>query len=346
MRPLLEPFFEEQLEFRFETGASSRNVFIGGTEFLAVKVLKDDPGAYTEEFNRWLSDFIDKQMEVLDEILQLHANRQRFDDLCNRAQAGNVAPLVGSGMSVPSGKKMWSAFLEHLRTNSKLPKAKLKAMLAKGQYEEAAEALFSNMPKEYFDKAIEHDLRLEKGKRVQGAVRLLPGLFPSMVLTTNFDDVLERRYDECGTAFKRTYAGTEIGQYRRDGSGSVLLKLHGDCYKPETRVLRTAEYEAAYGIKGTLRGELSKVYESKSLLCLGCSLAEDRTMALIHNVAKRDKNMPLHFAFMQLPETEAKRVKREHFLTERKIFTIWYKGDHDECITALLVGMLRELKKL
>lgn len=348
MRPLLEPLFEEQVSFSLENGAPiNGSIFIGETEFLPVETLKDDSEAYTEEFNRWLSEtFIPEQQRVLDAILPLHGNRKRFADLCARAEAGNVAPLVGSGMSVPSGKKTWTAFLERLQKDSTLSAPDLKAMLDKGQYEEAAEALYNGMTARLFDKAIEHELRLEKDERANGAVRLLPGLFPSIVLTTNFDDVLERRYTECRSGFDRIHAGKDIGNYRRDGKGSVLLKLHGDCYRPETRVLRTAEYEAAYGHHGTLRGELVKIYESKSLLCLGCSLAEDRTMALIHEVATKDTNMPMNFAFMPLLKDETRRVAREHFLTNRNIFPIWYDGDHDECIMALLVGMLRALKKL
>jgi hypothetical protein len=348
MRPLLESIFEEQIEFRLKSGVPiDGSVYIGETEFLPVETLKDDSDAYSTEFSRWLSDeFIPAQEAALEAILKINTNKQRFADLCTRCAAGNVAPLVGSGMSVPCGKKMWSAFLERLRQDSTLAKADLDAMLAKGLYEEAAEAVAAAMPGRLFDKTIEHELRLEQDDQVFGAVRLLPGLFPLLALTTNLDDVLERRYTECGGGFKRIHAGKEIGQYRRDGDGPALLKLHGDCYRAETRVLRKAEYEAAYGPAGELRAELAKVYETKSLLCIGCSLAEDRTMALIHEVAKRDNKMPMHFAFMPLPKDDATRVARDHFLAERNIFTIWYDGDHDECLTTLLFGMLRRLGKV
>ena len=41
-----------------------------------------------------------------------------------------------------------------------------------------------------------------------------------------------------------------------------------------------------------------------------------------------------------------KIVGREHFLTERNIFPIWYDGDHNTDIEALLVGLIDDLKKL
>lgn len=348
MRPLLESMFEEQLGFSDGNDVELVDgVYIGETELVPVRSLRQDPTAYDAEFNRWLAmTYLPDQKLVLDTILSLHYNAKRFADLCTLAKANNVVPFIGSGMSVPCGKRAWSAFLRQLRTQSTLPEATLEDMLAKGQYEDAADAVAKAMPPQLFDNLIEHELRLEPTDPVRGAVRLLPGVFGSLVITTNLDDVLERRYDECVSPFKKVYSGVAICNYRKDGAGRVLLKLHGDCRDAMTRVLGKAEYNAAYGATGTVREELAIVYRNKSLLCLGCSLADDRTVALMREVAAADKNSPKHFALCKVPPDEAERLRREHFLTERNIFPVWYADDHDECIEAVLVGMLREMKKL
>jgi len=39
-------------------------------------------------------------------------------------------------------------------------------------------------------------------------------------------------------------------------------------------------------------------------------------------------------------------VEREHFLTERNIFPIWYDGDHSTDVEALLVALMDDLGKL
>lgn len=348
MRPLLESIFEEQLGFSDRGGDPLDNgVFIGDTELFAVETLRDDKDAYTAEFNRWLSEtYIPEQTNRLKPILAMHYNAKRFADLCSLAQSNYVVPFVGSGMSVPCGKKAWSAFLRQLRTQSTLLEATLEDLLTRGQYEDAADAVAKAMPAQLFDNLIEHELRLEPTDPVRGAVRLLPGVFESLVVTTNLDDVLERRFDECGVPFNKVYAGAAICNHRKDGAARSLLKLHGDCRDAKTRVLGTAEYDAAYGPKGAVREELANVYRNKSLLCLGCSLADDRTVGLMREVAAADKNNPKHYALCKVPGDETERVKREHFLTERNIFPIWYADDHDECIEAVLVGMLREMKKL
>jgi hypothetical protein len=68
-------------------------------------------------------------------------------------------------------------------------------------------------------------------------------------------------------------------------------------------------------------------------------------MALLKEVADADKNMPRHYAFLQRPKA-SKIVEREHFLTERNIFPIWYDGDHSTDVEALLVGLMEDLNKL
>ena len=69
-------------------------------------------------------------------------------------------------------------------------------------------------------------------------------------------------------------------------------------------------------------------------------------MTLLKEIADSDRSMPRHYALLERPRTPKKTVEREHFLTERNIFPIWYDGDHDTDIEALLVGLMELLKKL
>lgn len=68
-------------------------------------------------------------------------------------------------------------------------------------------------------------------------------------------------------------------------------------------------------------------------------------MVLLKEIADSDRNMPRHYAFLKMPESPNKMRMREHFLSERNIFPIWYDGEHDADIEALLVGLMEELNK-
>jgi hypothetical protein len=106
-------FFEEQIQFRLADGTEIEGgVFIGSTEFLPVEILREDPNAYREEFNLWLDDvWKPEQQQRRNDILTLHANKKRYADLLEAVGRQQVVPIIGSGMSVPSGLPTWSDLL-------------------------------------------------------------------------------------------------------------------------------------------------------------------------------------------------------------------------------------------
>jgi len=274
-------------------------------------------------------------------------NEQRFHDLCNALENEQVIPFIGSGMSVPSGLPSWPEFLRLLRCHSRMTEDDLETLLKDSFFEEAVEQIEQSMPARLFNERIEHDLQVDISKSINGAIRFLPELFDKLILTTNLDELLERLYLERNKCFQHVLAGDGIGDYRmlKATSRHVLLKLHGNSKKSEGRILSKAENDRAYLSRSVVRDELELIYKTNSLLCLGCSLGPDRIMSVLAEVAKIDKRMPRHYAFLHMPD-DGSLLIREHFLAESGIFPIWYKGDHDECIQSLFVGMLQHLGKL
>ncbi len=317
---------------------------IGETPFSPADLLRLDKTAYEAGYKAWLdNDWLVRQASKLDEILVYGSNRNRFKELCAAVAQDYVVPFIGSGMSRPSGIPLWSEFLRNVCKNSTMPQENLETLLANYQFEESAEKLMASMPKDLFDEKVEHELQIYGDSNLDGPVRFLPALFSELVITTNLDNVLERVYEEQDRSFEGTLFGEQVAYYRRDRavSKSLLLKLHGDYRRREGRVLTTSEYDSAYAKSvGTVAEELSLIYRTRPLLCLGCSLGSDRTVELIGEAAKVDGSIPKHFAFLPSLEAEGELMEREHFLVERRIFPIWYKGDHDACITALLVGLM------
>lgn len=285
--------------------------------------------------------YIDPEVR-LSRILEISSNRNRFKDVCVAFKNGRLIPLVGSGMSAASGLKTWSDFLRSICHQSTMNKADLENLLSRSCFEEAVEYLSKTMPDKLFDEQIEHELRIDNPNNIKGPISFLPKLFEKDIMTTNLDDLLEVLYATNNCRFDNVLSGTEVGDYRRvkGMAGRVLLKFHGDCRRRNGRVLSKSEYEQAYGDESPVKEELSLIYLTNSLLCLGCSLGPDRTVTLIEEVVKSKRTIPRHYAFLQLPERENVLREREHFLTERGIFPIWYPNDnHDENIMALFLGM-------
>lgn len=343
MHEALKFFFEEQIEFRLEDGTTiDGSVFIGDTEFLPVETLREDIAAYRTELGVWLNEvWAPRQKELRNQILGLHANAKRYADLCDAVERRQVVPLIGSGMSAPSGLPTWSELLRGIRAFTKIAPNKLEALLEASAFEEAADMIAGGTNPNLLNERIEHDLRIDDPDVIDGAVRLLPAIFPDLVITTNLDDLLERHYDRCGAGFEHVLSGGELARYRqlKTPKKRFLLKLHGDCRRSDTRILLKPEYDVAYAPGSVTREELTLLYRTNHLLFMGCSLGADRTVELVADVAKNDKHMPKHYAFLSLPNSDGVRVDRENFLTARGIYPIWYDGAHDESIRALLAGL-------
>lgn len=338
----LHPVFEEQLTV--EHDPYTNKITIGATPFSANEVLKGDSDAYRDEFSRWFDDiWLPEKLDLLDQILNIPGNRKRYEDVCSTLSSGDLVPLVGSGMSEPSGLPLWSDFLGKIRKYSSLSEEELEEFFAESRYEEAAEAIAESMPYRLFEERVEHDLRFGDADVVRGSISFLPILFDRLVITTNLDNLLEHLYHKHNLPFTEVLTGRNIQSYRRlkAQSDRILLKLHGDCKSKEDRILSVAEYEESYASGAPLFEELSGIYRNQSVLCLGCSMNGDRTVKLLGQVAELDEGIPKHFAFLRHPGDEAALLEREHFLTACDVFPIWFKGDHDESISALLVGLAR-----
>ncbi len=308
------------------------------------------PAAYNQAFSDWIWDeWIPTRRDRKDTLLKLGANATRFNDLKQMIASGRSIPFVGSGMSCSTGMPTWGKFLRDTCKQTKgFTVKELDTFLASGDFEGAASGIFGGMPSQLFNERFEGNFTLKSSQVIGGPVQLLPYLFDSTVITTNFDGILEFVYGSAEKPFQVTLYGMSIADFRKKVTlGSrCLLKLHGDYAASYGRVLLKGEYDDFYCDGCSGRIELSHIFRGGGLLFLGCSLLQDRTMALLKEIADNDENMPRHYAFLPKPPSNKKVIDREHFLAQRNVFPIWYDGAHDTDIESFLVGLMEDLKKL
>jgi hypothetical protein len=102
---------------------------------------------------------------------------------------------------------------------------------------------------------------------------------------------------------------------------------------------------AAYGINGIdLSLPLPKLLEfhftSNSLLFLGCSLNNDRTVETFKKIKKQaradGKTLPIHYSIEQAPETEAEISVRNNELLKMGVAPIWFQPKQFDTIVEIL----------
>jgi hypothetical protein len=343
-------FLRPQFESAIEPFVEGDVVQVGRFAYTGADILKlAGEDAYKQAFGDWVwEEWVPTRRERKDELLKLNSNERRFNELKKMIVSGGAIPFVGSGMSAPTGMPTWGRFLRDTCKRTKgFTVTQLEACLTAGNFEEAASRIFGAMPPQLFNECFESNFTVKPSRTIDGAVRLLPLLFESIVITTNFDGILEDVYTEGDKTFQAILHGMDVGDFRKKTvlGSRCLLKLHGNYNATHGRVLLKDEYDGFYKPTCPGREELSLIFRRGGLVFLGCSLWQDRTMALLKEVADADKNMPRHYAFLQRPKA-SKIVEREHFLTERNIFPIWYDGDHSTDVEALLVGLMEDLNKL
>ncbi|AKB24823.1 hypothetical protein MSMTP_1354 [Methanosarcina sp. MTP4] len=334
----LKPKFNEELAA--EINPKNGKVKVAGYSCTPDVFLKEmDPTSYDAAFSDWLEQRKEMCLAKADEILELHDNRPRFNRLRESYRRGAVIPFIGAGMSVPCGYSGWTKFLNNLRNETRVSEECLSTLLSEGKYEEAAQTLADDMPAGSFDEAIENAFGDDKD--LEGPIQLLPYIFDTSVITTNFDDVIKRCYEATDSYFLEILLGTdacELPRYLGKGN-KVLVKLHGKANSGRHRVLTYLEYEKHYGTPPRIQNVIEAISTKTTLLFLGCSLGVDRTIqTLTQLVEDRGHDIiPRHYAFLSISEEED-RLRRRDELVKANIFPIWYHADegHDECIEALL----------
>lgn len=217
---------------------------------------------------------------------QFRGNLALFEELKRSCQRGFVIPFVGAGMSVSAGCLEWKEYLLSLCVDARLDPDPMRTRLeASSDYEGVMNDLVGALGENRFNLNFERDFATPEN--ITGAVTLLPKLFDNSAITTNFDRVLEKVYENASRAFveKVTGRGRANAFFRAIPAGDrYLLKLHGNLDSAAERVLNRAEYDAAYGNDGNIHLDfplpklLKRLFTSYSFLFLGCSLSADRTV--------------------------------------------------------------------
>ena len=168
------------------------------------------------------------------------SNGGYLDDLKDRLtgpQPMPLLPFVGAGLSVPMDFPSWGQFLENLAAEcSKTDE--IEALLGEGESEEAAEIAEEALSPTVFTNRVAHTFGKRKSEQceLKGPVLLLPKIAGGAVVTTNFDRILERVFQDAGVPFEHVAWGSQVRQIGKAVAENepFLLKIHGDAEETTT----------------------------------------------------------------------------------------------------------------
>lgn len=202
--------------------------------------------------------------------------------------------------------------------------------------------------------------------------RFFPKLFSDILITTNYDKVLEKcypsifsysymdlneKYNESEKSWLFRAVEAKLGgEDRVKASVTVpdipmLLKVHGSIEQIRSIALSREQYERAYS--GEMPFLLQEICQKSTLIFMGCGLREDRTLDEMKKL-NQDKKMH-HFAFYSVSDKEEIGKKEKELEENYGIYPIFYdeedvkelfeeeRGDkyHEYCLGLLLENLLR-----
>jgi hypothetical protein len=298
------------------------------------------PEALSAVFEDWVEERREELIVQADSILNQFSLGDRFQALIETFKRGAVVPFVGAGLSMPSKYPGWTDFLRKQRLETDIEEPVFERLLAAGEYEEAAEVLAVKLGAG-FNEAVHNAFGVTR--KIYGCVQYVPYVFKTAAITTNFDDVLKRCYENAKTPFAETIPGDRARELPRimAAGTKVLVKLHGTATSGVGRILTKTEYDAHYGSKDGLEKAIATVC-GRTLLFMGCSLSVDRTLRVMKKIVDKQghDNVAWHYAFVEDPGADATRNERRTQLLGCNIYPIWYPaGEHDSSTEAFLAKL-------
>jgi len=218
-------------------------------------------------------------------------------DLRESLGRGEVAAFVGAGLSAGAGLPGWYGLVSELAGRIHHPMPPREWITAEALID-AAQA--------YINQEGLHSLvmflkrRLDTtGKAPTAAHRALTRLPISLVFTANYDNLLERAYQEAGISAQVVVRDDSIPYMRRDPGSVNIVKLYGDLDQENTLVLARQQYETFFLQRPQLLKLLETELARSTMLYLGWSHSDPHFNLVFGEMLSRyGQNMRAGYAVM------------------------------------------------
>src|SRR6201986_461387 len=204
------------------------------------------------------------------------------DDLVRACLDDECVLYAGSGLSADLKLPTWSLFVSGLlswATDRDYVRGEfadsLKEAIEYGDVDAVADSLVSAIGGEGEGEALNEYLRktfLWSSVKLPARLALVRSIPFCAALTTNFDNLMERTFEE--EAAGRVYTPKDTGQLldALSARNFFILKLYGMLERPDTVLIAPAQYQAAFAGNVLFSQFMEVLFVSKTLLFVGASL--------------------------------------------------------------------------
>jgi hypothetical protein len=262
--------------------------------------------------------------------------------LIEAAKRRNLVPLIGAGISqqaITSAEGVfpsWHDLLEDLKkkahSEGRLDSEEAKEidqLLNRGRFLMVAEELHHKLSSESYRSTLEEKFDPPDAKPTE-IYRALFRLKPPLILTTNYDCLLEKAYIKFQKEDVDVFTYRDAPEVQRRLTSDkfarhpFIFKIHGTIKKPSEIILTESDYRELIYHQPGYRLLLSAVFLTHVVLMLGFSL-KDRELILLLEAMRESLKRRSHPDYIFLPEDAAGSVERFRLKEDFGVHVIPYK---------------------
>lgn len=256
---------------------------------------------------------------------------QEFDPFfVTQVREGKCVLFAGAGLSAAAGYPSWASLLRGIveiaqKSVPDLKVAGLQAYFAEGKLLDAAAYLRGAMGAQPFYEALRALLK-ERDVAPSATHKLLARFSFRAIVTTNFDQLIERAYDgKLPVATQRD--NNDLAKYLGEGT-RFLFKVHGDIDRPDTIVLTSEEFAQVTVDNKALKSGISALLLTSTLLFVGYSHSDpDLDLFLREHLQVFGKEGARRFALMRSGDPKSE-IQAD--LLQQKSITVLPYAKHEE----------------
>ncbi len=287
-------------------------------------------------------------------------NEVIYKKLVTEVGKKSLIPFVGTGLSsaIKVNKAsifpVWKTLLNDLadEIHDETAKRHTLNLIYKGNYELAAEIisdchgenkLFNDLKHIFNDSKIPK--QFNKQQKEESVFKLVDLFGESIILTTNYDAVIERVYAtkqiylQPATTIDMTPVNSALDRSRN----GVLFKLHGDINaNPKSIIFTRSSYYENYDKSKQLYNTLYNIVQNNILFFVGCSLTIDRSMKVVKAV--KDDNVGKHL-HLGITNVNGQSVDdRIQYLADIGIEAILYPDGEHKSVKLVFDQLIKDVK--